>query len=185
MPLRETEPILLERPHRLARTFSKLFTRDHVLPISFVSQAPYRNLCWAACGEMVFTYKGRDKARCDFASWRANGNCCVGGYEPRCDNTAWPHQAYAASDFPCKTAAIAASEKSIRSEIIDNRRPLQMYLDWSSGGGHTALIVGVLATGLYRVFDPLWGPGSFSHDLLLRAYGKGGRWTKTWYGLGG
>lgn len=187
MPLREAEAIPLKRPDLLTRTYLKLFTRDVILPVPFVEQKPYRNLCWAACGEMVFAFKGRSKVRCDFASWRSRGDCCVGGYEPRCDNTAWPHQVYAAPEFDlaCKTASVAATERSIRAEIIDHKRPLQMYFAWNGGGGHTALIVGVLGNGLYRVLDPLWGPGSFSHDFLLHAYGKGGTWRKTWHGLGG
>lgn len=156
--------------------------RPQVLPLVYVSQKPFSNLCWAACGEMLFRFTGRPQRMCQFASWRTGGNCCS-DFGRACDRTCWPHEAYRAFDFDFVALGRPVRAEGIAHEI-GNGRPVQMILRYS-GWRHTSLIYGITPQGDYLVHDPLWGEQMrCTGQLLLQAYGTGGEWEASYHGLG-
>jgi len=157
--------------------------QDVTLGITYVTQKPFKNLCWAACGAMIFQYyKIPNVSIGDIASKVLGLNCNLQPAPAACDTAVWPQNMYGAYDFSCQTAGAALSLQSVQAWIA-NMQPVQPYFQWSDDeGNHTVLIVGYYANGDLLIYDPLWGIGRQTYQFVLYAYGRG-TWQDTWYNI--
>lgn len=154
---------------------------DQLLPVPYYSQGSYRDLCWAACCEMVLQYNHAGSFQlCEIMSRVFNADCCT---DPASYDTAvWPNTAYSAFGFTCQAAGGAMSPQSVQAWIAA-LYPVQPYFVWNDNqGSHTALIVGQYADGRLEVYDPKWGTGPQSYQYVLQGYGMGS-WQDTWYDI--
>lgn len=156
--------------------------------IDFVAQHPHKNLCWAACGEMVFRHYGLAASMCENASLATGRACCAGGPDRRCDVTAWPHDLYARAQrlhhgrpFSCKQVGGRLRLDEIAEELR-KQRPVQIYFRWRRGGSHTALVTGARTDGSLYVVDPQFRRGWLAFNYVVRAYNLG-EWADTWHEL--
>jgi hypothetical protein len=154
---------------------------DVVLPVRYVKQQPFQNLCWAACGQMVLEYEGVAPfgRLCELTTKIFGPHCCAD--EDSCDNEESPETLYDAFGFSYEKLGNPMSERSVK-EWIRAKYPVQTYFEYSQGGAHTALIVGFLTGGRYLVYDPRWGDGVCSYEDLLAVYGMGS-WEDTWFNI--
>jgi hypothetical protein len=190
MPLAVTNGTPIPRATR-KRTFDaqlRTAAGEISVEIDFVAQHPYRNLCWAACGEMVFRHYGLNASMCENASLATGRRCCAGGPVVQCDVTAWPHDLYDRArylshrrSFRWRRAGRRLELQEIAAELRENR-PVQIYLQWRRGSSHTALIAGARTDGGLYVVDPQFRRGWLAFDYVARAYNLGA-WTDTWYAL--
>ncbi len=155
-----------------------------ILPVPYISQRPYANLCWAACVEMVLKRYGRpgQPRICVLCSQVAQMDCCNFWDEGKCDQGHWPIDLYQNFlGFNCEPIGQPINPESLVSEIKAGR-PVQVFYQWQNGGFHTALVYGYYPDGQFEVADPLRGHGPASYDVILHAYGSG-VWIGTYYGL--
>lgn len=149
------------------------------LPVPYATQNPYLNLCWAACGQMVFGYHHINVTMCTLASKVFNQDCCTD--LTVCDQPAWPYQVYDVCQVTYKSVGGPMSANSV-SDWIRSLYPIQIYFQWTGGGAHTALIVGFFDDGDLLIYDPKWGSARQSYDFVLKGYGVGS-WQETWYDM--
>jgi hypothetical protein len=150
---------------------------DMVLPVPFVSQKPYNNLSWAACGAMVLQHNYINVNLSDIASKVLGMDCR--SMPPPCDKPVWPQDMYKAYGFSCQTVGAPLNLRSVKARIA-NMQPVQAYFQWEDGLGHMVLIVGCYANGDLLVHDPLRGRGRQTYHAVLYGYGRGS-WQRTWY----
>jgi hypothetical protein len=156
---------------------------QRILPLPYVSQRPYANLCWAACVEMTLRLYGNNThPMCQMCSIVANQDCCVGWDESACDRGHWPYDIYMGFEFSCVPLNTPITAQALAQEI-DAGRPIEVFYQWSAGGFHTALIYGYYADGRFAVADPWFGGTPAPFDAILHAYGRGG-WIATYHHLG-
>jgi hypothetical protein len=160
--------------------------QDVVLPVPYVTQQPYKNLCWAACGAMILQYYHTSgSALADVVSKMFGAKCEAQPIPGTCDSTAWPQELYAAYGYTCQSAGGPLTPQSVQAWIT-NTQPVQPYFQWNDDeGNHTILIVGWYANEPnidLLVFDPLAGIGRQSYQMVLHAGGKG-TWQDTWYNI--
>lgn len=155
---------------------------DLILPVPFVSQQPYKDLCWAACGAMILKYYKVSTTLGEIASKVLGLNCNVQPIPTVCDTVAWPEDLYGAYGFSCQTAGGALSPQAVRAWIA-NLQPIQPYFQWNDDeGNHTVVIVGSYANGDLLVYDPLAGIIRQTYQSVLYALGRG-TWQDTWYNI--
>jgi hypothetical protein len=173
MPLAAAEPVSLSGPPRHA-------VHDMVLPVPFVSQRPYQNLSWAACGAMVLQYSNVNKSLSKIVSDTLGPDCTP----TTCDKPFWPENMYKAYGFACQIIESPLTLQSVKAWIA-NTQPVQAYFLWRDGeGSHTVLIVGCNADDDWlMVYDPLYGISWQSYQTVLFASGRGGTWQRTWYNI--
>lgn len=179
MPLAAAQPVPVPSPPGAA-------AQDIVLAVPFVSQKPFANLCWAACGAMIFQYYHVPNATlCSIASGILGVNCCANPPQAGCDTTdqrTWPQNVYNAYGFTCQYPGRALTQQEVQAWIA-NMQPVQPYFQWRDNeGNHTVLIVGYYANGDLLVYDPLYGVGRQSYQFVLTAYNRGS-WQDTWYDI--
>lgn len=183
-------------------TTADMANQGTLLPVDYISQGQTRNLCWAACCEMVLRANGvLDKKICEIAQLFVDPsiNCCA---DPNvcpedCDKTlATPEQAYASCNVMLSDANSPYQSyfemSSLVSEIGKNHRPVEIYFLWNGGASaHLALAIGVKSAasgtnsmGMVYMNDPLYGYGWVAYEDVLAAYGYGGTWRQTWQGIG-
>lgn len=172
MPLTEANPIPVGAPGYPS-------AEDMVLPVPFVSQRPYKNLAWAACGAMVLQYNHINVGVSGIASKTLGMDCS--GIPPPCDKAVWPQDMYKAYGFSCQIAKEALSPQSVKAHIA-NMQPVQAYFQWRDGAAHMVLIVGYYADGDLLVYDPFRGMGRQTYRAVLYAYGRGS-WQATYYNI--
>jgi hypothetical protein len=159
---------------------------DVVLPVTFVSQRPYKNLCWAACGSMILQYYSTANSGLTDIVTTVLGSACKGEPVPGiCDIARWPQDMYAAYGYSCQYDYAQPTPQFVQA-WINNTQPIQPYYQWDSGeGNHTVLIVGWYANEPVidlLVYDPLAGIGRQSFDLATQGGGPGS-WQGTWYDI--
>jgi hypothetical protein len=178
MPLAATQPVAVSPVATSAN-------QDMILPVPFVSQEPYKELCWAACGSMIFQYYHMSNVDVlDLASKISKLDCQMNPMPIGCDSAAWPCDLYTAYGFTCQRVLAPLTLRSIRACIAD-MQPIQPYFQWNDDeGNHTVLIVGCYANDDLLVYDPdpMLGTGRQSYQTLLYAYGRGS-WQRTWYNI--
>lgn len=166
-----------------------------MLPIEFVSQAPYQNLCWAACCAMVtkavhdfFPQQGSalpvtlvDVARAVIAT----GKCTPEG-QTELDQSCWPDCAiFELMNQTCERLDRSLELNLACQELLDNLRPIMIYIEFTGGQvAHVVLLVGCdRQTGTFLVYDPKkGGPSMMDYNELLGI--DGGNWTRTFYRIG-
>ncbi len=145
-----------------------------------------QNLCWAACCEMLFTYRrpGHGTTQCQMAATQhgqPRDTCCVNPIPGKCDQPAWPDDTYARNNivFERQQSDIAFADLCAQ---IDRGDPVEVYYQWSPGGGHVAMVVGYFTdAGLdeVQVDDPYYAGGRMLFSHVRSAYGYGS-WRVTY-----
>ncbi len=164
------------------------------LPIEFISQAPYQNLCWAACCTMVtkavhdfFPEQGSglpvtlaDVAR----EVIATGKCTPQG-QMELDQPCWPDCAiFELINETCERLDKFMELELLCQEILDNLRPVMIYIEFNGGQvAHVVLLVGCdRQNGSFLVYDPKVGRCTKGYNELFSI--DGGNWTRTFYRVG-
>lgn len=158
-----------------------------LLPVPFISQNPAKNLCWAACCEMVLRANNRtDKRICDIAALFAGGaNCCPDATVQACDQDQSAEDAYTKCGISFQGPySYAFSWQGLVNEIQIAHRPVEVLYRWNDGSGqHLALLTGLHPSGYLFVNDPWKGWGWMTYQDVLDGYGLG-EWIMTYQGIG-
>jgi hypothetical protein len=170
MPLSEANPIPIGTP-------KKDGAHDMFLSVPFVSQRPYKNLSWAACGTMVLKFNHVDVSLSEITSKTLGLDCS--GMPPPCDTMALPENVYKTYGFGCQVVEAPLSPQSVKA-CIANMQPVQVYFQWQDGSGHVVLITGYYENGDLLVHDPLRGTGRQTYRAVFYAYNRG-TWQRTLY----
>jgi hypothetical protein len=167
------------------------------LGITYVSQRPQANWCWATCCTMVASHLkvtdpclGGPTQKCHLASVVfQKQSCCDNPGD--CDDGAWPEPAYDHLGIsydpdvpspPFNSQTVLTLEQ-IADEVLNKRRPVEVLYKWSTRGSHVVLITGVYASGELEVLDPWFGVESpVTYDYVRTARGLG-RWEGTYRGF--
>lgn len=144
------------------------------------------NWCWAACMQMVTTYRRNPVQQCNAANMFLNRNdCCPSN--PACNVTMTAVQSvqqYHQMGYPNATLWNYPFTFPQVQWAIDNNLPLEAGLYWPTHA-HDVLVRGYNtdngATDVY-VNDPFDGPMLVTYQYLLTGYGMG-NWAETVYGM--
>jgi hypothetical protein len=147
--------------------------------VPFISQNPYRELCWAACGAMVLSYKKKVNVSLADAVSTTLGSSCT---PATCNFAEELDLVYTKNKFVCDNKPITLGRQGVR-DLIDAEQPVQVYWQWNNGGdgtpGHTVLIVGYRADGHQLVYNSLEQGGDWlSFGNVCDANGEG-TWQAT------
>jgi hypothetical protein len=114
MPLFEAAPVSIDPSGRPS-------TQDLFLPVPFVSQRPYSNLSWAACGAMVLNYNDVYTSLSDIASKLLRTDCS--NMPPSCDKAVSPQDMYKTYGFAFHILEAPLRPLSMRA-CIANMQPV-------------------------------------------------------------
>jgi hypothetical protein len=164
------------------------------LPVPFIPQSNYVNLCWAACCAMIDSalkvrypdHFGNIPTRIeDVAGVVLGSNKCPSEKGAGIDRTCWPDCASNVLGYPCRDWPRAVSADYLAGEIRQARRPVGVYIEWNDGDAHVLLVVGVDPSGnLFLIHDPKSpSPHAVQWGALYSGNGAG-RWTNTYLNWG-
>ncbi len=116
--------------------------------------------CWAASGQMVMEFLGKNVSQCDEADKRFSHNDCCNSPTPApCIQGGWPE--FDKYGFAFQTTSdTALSWDELRAEIATHNRPFAFSWHWIGGGGHMMVVRGFLTVDGKRfvsINDP-WPP---------------------------
>lgn len=144
--------------------------------------------CWAAVMEMVLRFHGgASDPQCDLASTAFGLNGCCNHPDSSLCNRPLPVMRISSE---WSRYGISSSHKSnpvsfaeIMKEI-DSKRPLELGLKWTEGGGHAVLLIGYddESTPKVHIHDPWRREVVGTYDYAASAYGEG-QWSWTWIGI--
>jgi hypothetical protein len=150
------------------------------LVIPWIGQKPYQNWCWAACCAMILTADGSPTTLYDAAK-------AVLG-DPPPDDPIYPSEALTRVGLSWKQppgdGGAPLSRNSLREQVVDGRKPAELYWEYEDGTGHVGLVTGFdPLRQTWCLLDPLDGKGWISYDLLL-TYKGAASWQNTFYAIG-
>ena len=160
-----------------------------LLPITYLTQAPYDQLCWAACCAMVLRADGQVNARVTSVAAQVVGQpCSANPSTSPCNQSIDPEVAIRAVGLAYSVPAPQGPlvPTSLVDWIVTGRKPIEVFWRYQDNpaSGHVVLIVGYdVASQTWCVFDPLLGPSWQSYNYLMH-YGGTADWIKTFYALG-
>jgi len=162
------------------------------LGISLVRQVK-DNWCWAACAEMVLTFLGVPKRKCEVAQDHLqipDANCCDFQHNEVCDVGVEIDDITAVynvdSDVTAERLEHALSFANVQEQIIGEEKPVQVHISWGvDNGSHVILIDACHKIGNVRyvkIKDPLYGSADirFSDLWSYQRGGGTGQWVGTW-----
>jgi hypothetical protein len=144
------------------------------------------NWCWAASGQMIMDFLGRNVAQCTEANNRfGRSDCCSIALCPNpvtptyvnkqcigCPCPGWPEFNKYGFDFS-RTSNKALSWDELNNQIICLRRPVAFSWGWTGGGGHMmvarGLRIAVDGTEYVEINDP-WSPCSGDHRFITYTF---------------
>jgi hypothetical protein len=126
--------------------------------------------CWAASGEMVMDFLGKDLGidvnQCSQADLHFDRHdCCSETIPSGCDNGGWPK--FHENGFDSKRKTKTALSMSDLRQQIDAGRPVGVSWEETGGGGHMVTVIGYVTTNgvdNVEIIDP------FSADYFLITY---------------
>jgi hypothetical protein len=159
----------------------------HSLPVRLRPQET-ENWCWAACGQMVMEYLGRDISQCEQANNRYDlTGCCIRDLVPlranlskddssliayvNCARSGWPEfEKYNFASKRTTNAALKWDElKAQLSGGPDSRgRPVVFSWRWKKGGGHMMVAKGYTSIdgqNYVIILDP-WPPNKGDEIII-------------------
>jgi hypothetical protein len=129
------------------------------LPVKLHAQET-NNWCWAASGEMVMAYFGRDVSQAAQANHALKRSDC--GMQPvpaPCDKGGSPD--FAAFGFTCQSSNKPLSRVEIVHQIYTLKKPIPYSWGWKGGGGHVMVVIGYVkqtnGTFMLQSLNP-WPP---------------------------
>lgn len=137
--------------------------------------------CWAASGQMIMDYLGRDVSQCTQANLRFNRSdcpctqCTSPVSNPPCVWGGWPE--FDKYNFTFKrTTNAALTWEQVREQISNQpnckRRPFAFTWHWPGGGGHMMVAKGYLTlegTNYVVMLDP-WAPCRGDERIITYDY---------------
>jgi hypothetical protein len=121
--------------------------------------------CWAASGQMVMEFLGRNIPQCTQANARFGlANCCGSSTPSPCVKGGWP-EFYKWGFTSQHTNSTALTDAQLRDQIGVKKKPVAFSWAWTGGGGHMMVVVGYSTAGgqsYVSINDP-WPPPSGSH----------------------
>lgn len=171
-----------------------------ILPVSFITQVPYKYLCWAACTAMVTSAQPQqgnlprtvgDTAKRVQAA-QLGEPCALGGEtdgQAAFDQTCFPECAlHNVLGLSCNKLLGWLGEADLMTEIGKNRRPVMLYITWSTGGSHVVLVIGYTrssdGTVLFEVCDPRAEVAYPKNHAALKNFDHTGTWHWTYTRIG-
>ncbi|AEW95621.1 MULTISPECIES: papain-like cysteine protease family protein [Streptomycetaceae] len=143
------------------------------------------NWCWAATGNTIATWYGRgysQNAFCDAAFGYPQGTSCPNDQATLADD----QNAYDWMGIdPGSYIRGRIGYGTLQSEI-DNNRPVQTRIQWSSGGGHMEVLYGYDTSNNWVYWGDPW-PSDYRYNWADYGYYAGNdqfTWTHTLYGIG-
>jgi hypothetical protein len=150
--------------------------RTRILP--FVNYFQRRqSWCWAAVAKSIDRYYDPSSTRtqCDIATTTLGRDCCS---ESACD--VQTSLAAALESVGCYEGGGPAEPDVVR-DLIDDERPVGIFIEWTDTSGHFATIIGYGLSARGREFvvaDPKYGVRAVYEDELRDGRYRGsGRWT--------
>jgi hypothetical protein len=163
--------------------------------------------CWATAATMVLRFiLQNDKKICQVASTLiTDHNCCDGAPAEQDGATTDVGSTFLRSNTPCNRTATVAEVSQLYSklgiqsvhrgqkinfetlsdQISSKKSPIEVAFAWLGGGGHVAVVRGVIKQSQFvRINDP-WpdtGEALIPFSQLESAYGKG-NWFDCWTDL--
>ena len=164
------------------------------LPIQWIGQQSYKNLCWAACCAMVTSALRQSYPNqasnlpttlIGVATEIIQGGQCAIAAQSGLDQPLWPDCALfeLIGLAPVRKDGDLA-QASLVQEIQANRRPVLLYLEWTGiPSAHMVLLAGYdPSTEKFLVLDPAVGTGTKYYNELSTI--DGGTWNMTFYNVG-
>jgi len=167
-----------------------------LLPVPYVSQQRYHELCWAACCAMTIgMYQRIALPLCQMVSAAFGRNCCPDDELVAYNTPYWPDNVYYNYNYHYLYWENALSLGNIVYEI-DAGRPINVVLQWGlhgeDDGKHMLIIAGYYQTGELQVLNPLspaeadhpaeGTTGRVGYDYLKSGFGRG-YWFASYYNL--
>ncbi len=136
--------------------------------------------CWAASGQMVMEFLGRNVEQCDQANARFGLKTCCGNPTPgTCARGGWP-EFYKWGFSSLHTNGTALSAAQLQEQIGVKNKPVAFSWGWTGGGGHMMVAVGYSTAGgqmFVSVNDPWpWsatGNGGATYPVTYARYVSG------------
>jgi hypothetical protein len=158
-----------------------------VLPINFISQGAYSQLCWAACCAMLLTADGTPTTLTGAASKVLGGSVRDIAVKPG-DALSKVGLQYTS---PPGDGGAPLSAAFLTSQIVNVRKPVEVYWVYrrDPSSGHVGLVTGFdPSTGKYRLLDPLTQEMWVVYDYLYHYNGTdswdSAYWSNTFYEIG-
>ena len=162
-----------------------------LLPLPYVSQNPYSELCWAACCAMIVgMFQRAQIALCQMVNIMFNADSCRERDLSRYNKPEWPDNIFHYYRYSCLYLKNVLTLGSIVYEI-NNGRPINVVLQWGVSGAdegkHLVIVSGYYSNGEVHVVNPLSPSeenrpgeatsGRIAYDHLKSAFG-----LSYWYG---
>lgn len=178
---------------------------DRILDVPYLQQ-PASNWCWATCAVMVARFLQNSSLRiCQLVSMHFENEQCCDGAPMENSATANSGSDFFRANTPCNKTIKAAHVSPVYSKlgIRSNHRgqkidfatlaeqisvlgsPVEVAFSWLGGGGHVAIVRGVIIQSrMVRVSDPWPDTGEviIPFSELETAYGRG-QWFDCWTDL--
>lgn len=149
---------------------------ENPLPVSLFAQETSQ-WCWAASGQMLMSYAGYPVKQCEQANHAGSRtDCCSTPTPSACVFSGWPDLNYYGFNSTTTSSGTALSWDSLRSEIVNNRRPVAFSWAWTGGGGHMMVAIGAKTVGTsnYVTMNDPWSPNwGGQSDILYSAFVSG------------
>ncbi|QIQ05328.1 papain-like cysteine protease family protein [Streptomyces liangshanensis] len=143
------------------------------------------NWCWAAAGNTIATWFGRNHTQNDFCNAafnRAQGSTCPNNQATLANvQTALRWSGISAGSYITGTLSYA----TVQSEI-NARRPMETRILWSSGGGHMHVLYGYDTASNWVYWGDPWGSNSRYNWASYSWYQRNSEfsWTHSLYRIG-
>jgi len=178
---------------------------EQALEIPYVQQLA-SEWCWATCATMVTRFVFQNSVKiCEVVSTLIRDQSCCTGVPAEGDPETDTSATFFRTHTPCnRTAKVAEIVQlydrlgiqsthrggkidfdALCDQIITAGSPIEVAFKWDGGGGHVALVRGVIKeSGIVRVNDPWPDTGEVlvPFSQLESAYGRGA-WFDSWSGI--
>lgn len=181
MPVRAAIGVAIPIVHRAVQAVA--------LPIGFIGQGDYDQLCWAACCAMVLRANHGDQGLLDVASAVTGKPCSADPRHSDCNEPVDPVVAWTYYHAPYSVPVPQQGPidaGALTDQIVNGRKPVQVFWTYSGGGGtgHVLLVGGWdQASATFGLYDPLRKPQWLDYSYIESAGGVGW-WSRTFYAIG-
>jgi hypothetical protein len=157
------------------------------LPVSYVTQLPYSDLCWAACCAMLLAANGRAADLKTIAAAVTGQPCSNDPDNSNCNRPLDPASALAYYQLQTdETSDGALDAEDLRRHVVEQRKPVQIWWLFTGNleGGHVALVTGYdPPSESWCLLDPKKAPCWVTFEVL-QTYFNQARVYRTFYGIG-
>ncbi|MEV6123314.1 papain-like cysteine protease family protein [Streptomyces sp. NPDC052077] len=143
------------------------------------------NWCWAAVGDTIAEYYGRDYSQnqfCNLAFGRAVNSSCPNSQATLAND----QQAFSRMGISAGRYVNGYLNYSTLTQEIDANRPVMSRIQWQSGGGHMLTVYGYDVTNNWVYWGDPWPSSNRYNWASYSYYVNNGSffWTHSLYGIG-